>query len=135
VPGDRRRAKTWAWVGGLMILIVGGVSAFVAALTISDPQLSVPGGWSAVALVPRTAAAVNRSTPTGPIALYVNGPNSDFDYGLAYGVIWQLRQDGRDVTASIPHWQPLGTAARPAADASRLELSIRHNRPYIIAHR
>jgi hypothetical protein len=126
--GVERRRSGALWLAGFGVLAVGSVGAIVAATTIATPHLEVPGGWSAVALVPKAATAVTRSHPTGPIAVYVDGPDSDFDYGLAYGVIWTLRQSGRNVSAPDPHWQPLGPSAKPATHASELRLTVRDGR-------
>ncbi len=101
-------------VAALCVLVVGAAGATVAASTVGDPHLGVLGGWSSVDLVPAAAAAVDRARPGGPIAIYADGSDSDVDYSVAYGVIWQLRQQGRNVTASSPHWQPLGPAAAPS---------------------
>jgi hypothetical protein len=62
--------------------------------------------------------------PRGAIALYVDSSSSDVAYSVAYGVIWQLRQEGREATATDPHWQPLGPNAAPSSTAVRLTLRI-----------
>jgi hypothetical protein len=128
VSEGRRYGFLSSWSLATCILLVGIGGATVAASTIRDPHLGVPGGWFAVDMVPRAAAAVDHAQPSGPIALYVNASNSDIDYAVAYGVIWQLRQEGRDATATYPHWQPLGAAAAPAPKVPELTLEIRNNR-------
>ena len=123
-PSGRRFGTASGWLGAIGILLVGVAGATVAAGTVSDPHLGVPGGWSAVDLVPSAAADVNQIHPRGPIALWVQGPNSDVEYSVAYGVIWQLRQEGRDVTAAYPHWQPLGPAAAPGPGETELTVHV-----------
>jgi hypothetical protein len=113
-PSAGRLGTAWRLALALGVLLVGVAGATVAVSTVGDPHLGVLGGWSSVDLVPAAAAAVDRARPEGPIAVYADGSDSDVDYSVAYGVIWQLRQQGRDVTASYPHWQPLGPAAAPS---------------------
>ena len=129
--GALRVSARWLTVFG--VLVLGAVGASVAADTVSTPHLGVLGGWSAVDLVPRTVAAVDHDYPTGPVALYVDGPNSDADYSLAYGVIWQLHVDGRDATATAPHWQPLGPRSAPTKSEPRMTLRIRNSVPAVIS--
>jgi hypothetical protein len=137
----RSRPPTWAtsgavragagWLTVLGVLAVGTVGAGVAAATVPSPHLGVLGGWQAVDLVPAAVAAVDRADPTGPVAVYVEGPDSDADYSLAYGVIWQLHVDGREATATAPHWQPLGPRAAPAPDERRVSIRVRNSVPTV----
>ena len=113
-PSGGKLGTAWRLAAAVGVLLVGAAGATVATSTVADPHLGVLGGWSSVDLVPAAAAAVDQARPNGPIAIYADGINSDVDYAVAYGVIWQLRQQGRDVTASYPHWQPLGPAAAPS---------------------
>ncbi|HEY6625130.1 MAG TPA: hypothetical protein VIX85_14935 [Acidimicrobiales bacterium] len=113
-PSAGRLGTAWRLALALGVLLVGAAGATLAVSTVRDPHLGVLGGWSSVDLVPAAASAVDRARPEGPIAVYADGSDSDVDYSVAYGVIWQLRQQGRDVTASYPHWQPLGPAAAPS---------------------
>jgi hypothetical protein len=113
-PTAGRLGTAWRLALALVVLLVGAGGATVAVSTVADPHLGVLGGWSSVDLVPAAAAAVDRARPEGPIAVYADGSDSDVDYSVAYGAIWQLRQQGRNVTASYPHWQPLGPAAAPS---------------------
>jgi uncharacterized protein (TIGR03382 family) len=113
-PSAGRLETAGRLVAALAVVLVGAAGATVAASTVSDPHLGVLGGWSSIDLVPAAAAAVDRARPQGPIAIYAVGFNGDIDYSVAYGVIWQLRYQGRDATGIYPHWQPLGPNAAPS---------------------
>jgi hypothetical protein len=126
--GRRRYGSAGRWATAVGVLLVGAVGAGVARSTVPDPHLGVLGGWSSVDLVPAGAAAVDRVRPTGPVALYAEGPDADVDYSVAYGVIWMLRHQGRDVTAISPHWKPLGPDAAPTPQATRLLIHIHPDR-------
>ena len=126
--GERRSRARLRWLAATGVLLVGAIGATVAASTVPNPHLGVLGGWASVDLVPLGAAAVDRALPRGPIAVYADGSDNDIDYSVAYGVVWQLRHEGRSVTAPNPHWQPLGAAAAPSPTEPRITVHIHNNR-------
>jgi uncharacterized protein (TIGR03382 family) len=123
-PGTGRVGTAWRLVAALGVLLVGAAGATVGAATVADPHLGVLGGWSSIDLVPAAAAAVDQAQPRGPIAIYADGTNGDIDYAVAYGVIWQLRYQGRDATGRYPHWQPLGPDAAPSRREPNIVIHI-----------